>query len=299
MLPADPDGAHDVVARLDDDDAERARFDRRWRRSSRARARRRRSGPRLRSAIPDRAGARRRPWRARGLRLYACIDCGPGRATCSTHACSASVRPAMSLSYRSPDVTFFRSPARPTCPIACCARWRSRRSTIAAPSSRRSAHEVLERSAGRLQDHGAGGRSSRRSGTGAWEASLVNTLSPGDRVLVVRDRRVRAALGGAGAGGLGLDVELVPGDWTRGVDPALVEAKLRGGSRAPDPGGARRAQRDVDRRRPAGCPRSGGRSIARPSGAAARRRGFVARRRSTCATTSGASTSRWRVRRKG
>jgi alanine-glyoxylate transaminase/serine-glyoxylate transaminase/serine-pyruvate transaminase len=63
------------------------------------------------------------------------------------------------------------------------------------------------------------------SGTGAWEAALVNTLSPGDRVLMFetgyfaslwRDMAVR----------LGLEVDFVPGDWRRGVDPAAVEAKL-------------------------------------------------------------------------
>jgi alanine-glyoxylate transaminase/serine-glyoxylate transaminase/serine-pyruvate transaminase len=63
------------------------------------------------------------------------------------------------------------------------------------------------------------------SGTGAWEAALVNTLSPGDRVLMFetghfatlwRDMAVR----------LGLAVDFVPGDWRRGVDPAAVEARL-------------------------------------------------------------------------
>src|SRR6266540_4493972 len=63
------------------------------------------------------------------------------------------------------------------------------------------------------------------SGTGAWEAALVNTLSPGDRVLMFetghfatlwRDMAVR----------LGLAVDWVPGDWRHGVDPAFVEARL-------------------------------------------------------------------------
>jgi alanine-glyoxylate transaminase/serine-glyoxylate transaminase/serine-pyruvate transaminase len=64
------------------------------------------------------------------------------------------------------------------------------------------------------------------SGSGAWEASLVNTLSPGDRVLVFENGEF-ARLWWELARRIGLDVELVPGEWTRGVDPALVESKLR------------------------------------------------------------------------
>ncbi|MGC2519397.1 MAG: aminotransferase class V-fold PLP-dependent enzyme [Burkholderiales bacterium] len=64
------------------------------------------------------------------------------------------------------------------------------------------------------------------SGTGAWEAALVNTLSPGDRVLMFETGHF-AGLWNKMATRLGLDVELVPTDWRRGVDPATVEAKLR------------------------------------------------------------------------
>jgi alanine-glyoxylate transaminase/serine-glyoxylate transaminase/serine-pyruvate transaminase len=63
------------------------------------------------------------------------------------------------------------------------------------------------------------------SGTGAWEAALVNTLSPGDRVLMFETGHF-ATLWRAMAERLGLVVEFVPGDWRSGVDPALVEAKL-------------------------------------------------------------------------
>jgi alanine-glyoxylate transaminase/serine-glyoxylate transaminase/serine-pyruvate transaminase len=65
------------------------------------------------------------------------------------------------------------------------------------------------------------------SGTGAWEAALVNTLSPGDRVLMFETGHF-ATLWEAMARRLGLDVEFVPGDWRRGVDPATVEARLTG-----------------------------------------------------------------------
>lgn len=63
------------------------------------------------------------------------------------------------------------------------------------------------------------------SGTGAWEAALVNTLSPGDRVLAF-DTGHFATLWCAMARKLGLDVDFVPGDWRRGVDPGQVHEKL-------------------------------------------------------------------------
>jgi len=63
------------------------------------------------------------------------------------------------------------------------------------------------------------------SGTGAWEAALVNTLSPGDRVLMFETGHF-ATLWRAMAEKLGLVVDFVPGDWRSGVDPAVVEAKL-------------------------------------------------------------------------
>ena len=84
------------------------------------------------------------------------------------------------------------------------------------------------------------------SGTGAWEAALVNTLSPGDRVLMFETGHF-ATLWRQMATRLGLEVEFVPGDWRHGVDPALVDEKLDRRPRAPDQGGLRRAQRDLDR----------------------------------------------------
>jgi len=64
------------------------------------------------------------------------------------------------------------------------------------------------------------------SGTGAWEAALVNTLSPGDAVLMVETGQF-AALWQKLAGRMGLNAEFIPGDWRHGVDPALVEKRLR------------------------------------------------------------------------
>ena len=63
------------------------------------------------------------------------------------------------------------------------------------------------------------------SGTGAWEAGLVNTLSPGDKVLMFETGHF-ATLWKNMAVRLGLEVDFVPGDWRHGVDPAVVEAKL-------------------------------------------------------------------------
>ncbi len=63
------------------------------------------------------------------------------------------------------------------------------------------------------------------SGTGAWEAALVNTLSAGDKVLMFETGHF-ATLWQVIANDLGLDVEFVEGDWRRGVDPAEVEARL-------------------------------------------------------------------------
>lgn len=63
------------------------------------------------------------------------------------------------------------------------------------------------------------------SGTGAWEAALANTLSPGDKVLMF-DIGQFSALWIKMASSLGLDVEVVPGDWRHGVDSQGVEARL-------------------------------------------------------------------------
>lgn len=63
------------------------------------------------------------------------------------------------------------------------------------------------------------------SGTGAWEAALANTLSPGDKVLMFETGHF-ATLWHEMATRLGLDPEFVSGDWRRGVDPDAVEARL-------------------------------------------------------------------------
>ncbi len=64
------------------------------------------------------------------------------------------------------------------------------------------------------------------SGTGAWEAALVNTLSPGDKVLMFETGQF-ATLWQEMANRIGLDVTFVSGDWRHGVDPSEVEKRLK------------------------------------------------------------------------
>ena len=63
------------------------------------------------------------------------------------------------------------------------------------------------------------------SGSGAWEAALVNTLSPGDHVLTFETGHF-ASLWSRMAEKLGLIVEQVAGDWRHGIDPAVVQERL-------------------------------------------------------------------------
>ena len=63
------------------------------------------------------------------------------------------------------------------------------------------------------------------SGTGAWEAALVNSLSPGDKVLMVETGHF-ATLWFNMANKLGLKPEFIKGDWRHGADPAALEARL-------------------------------------------------------------------------
>jgi alanine-glyoxylate transaminase / serine-glyoxylate transaminase / serine-pyruvate transaminase len=63
------------------------------------------------------------------------------------------------------------------------------------------------------------------SGTGAWEAALVNTLSPGDQVLMCETGWF-ASLWREMAIKLGLNPELLPTDWRHGADPAAIEERL-------------------------------------------------------------------------
>ena len=63
------------------------------------------------------------------------------------------------------------------------------------------------------------------SGTGAWEAALVNTLSPGDKVLMYETGQF-ASLWQNLAMRMGLQPEFIAGDWRHGADAAAIEARL-------------------------------------------------------------------------
>jgi alanine-glyoxylate transaminase/serine-glyoxylate transaminase/serine-pyruvate transaminase len=63
------------------------------------------------------------------------------------------------------------------------------------------------------------------SGTGAWEAALCNTLSPGDRILMFETGWF-STLWNKMATKLGLEAEVIPGDWRHGV----MRARSRRGS---------------------------------------------------------------------
>ena len=64
------------------------------------------------------------------------------------------------------------------------------------------------------------------SGTGAWEAALVNALSPGDKVLMAETGHF-ASLWKQMATRLGLDPELIPTDWRAGAPADAIEARLK------------------------------------------------------------------------
>jgi alanine-glyoxylate transaminase/serine-glyoxylate transaminase/serine-pyruvate transaminase len=67
------------------------------------------------------------------------------------------------------------------------------------------------------------------SGTGAWEAALVNTLSAGDEVLMAETGHF-ASLWQKMAERLGIKTEFLPGDWRHGADPEAIEKRLRADS---------------------------------------------------------------------
>ncbi|MES0810425.1 aminotransferase class V-fold PLP-dependent enzyme [Roseibium sp. SCPC15] len=64
------------------------------------------------------------------------------------------------------------------------------------------------------------------NGHGAWDSALCNTLKRGDKILVLESGRFALGWGEAAAVS-GLDVEVLPGAWDKGVDPARLEERLR------------------------------------------------------------------------
>ena len=98
------------------------------------------------------------------------------------------------------------------------------------------------------------------TGTGAWEAALVNTLSPGDRVLMVETGQF-ATQWKTMAEKLGLKPEFIKGDWRTGADRRRDRGAPAQGQGPRDQGGLRAAQRDRDRLPVADRTRSAKRSV--------------------------------------
>jgi alanine-glyoxylate transaminase/serine-glyoxylate transaminase/serine-pyruvate transaminase len=65
------------------------------------------------------------------------------------------------------------------------------------------------------------------SGTGAAESALVNTLSPGDRILIFETGWFSHIAWRHIAERLGITVDYVPGTWRRGASPETLEQRLR------------------------------------------------------------------------
>ena len=114
------------------------------------------------------------------------------------------------------------------------------------------------------------------TGTGAWEAALVNTLSPGDRVLMVETGQF-ATLWKKMAEKLGLKPEFIKTDWRIGADPAAIEAQLRKDTNKEIKAVCVAAQRDLDRLPLADRRDPQGDRRRRPSGAAHGRHHLLAR----------------------
>ncbi len=64
------------------------------------------------------------------------------------------------------------------------------------------------------------------NGHGAWEAALTNTLTRGDKILVLESGQFATSWGDM-AKMLGIEVEVLPGDWRRAVDAGALEARLK------------------------------------------------------------------------
>ena len=135
------------------------------------------------------------------------------------------------------------------------------------------------------------------NGHGAWEATLSNVLSRGDKVLVLESGRFAIGWGNAAAA-MGAEVEVLKGDWRRAIRPAEVEARLKPGQGSQHQGDRSRC-RSIPRRAPITTSRRSARRSRRP---AIRRCSWSTPWRRSAACRSrwmhGASTSRCPARRR-
>ena len=171
--------------------------------------------------------------------------------------------------------TSFRSPVPPTRRFRFSPRSPNPPSIIAALRSESSGREVLRRPAHGVQDHEARDHLSG-PGTGAWEAALVNTLSPGDKVLMF-ETGVFSTLWKKMADRLGIECR----SSSKAIGAPGADAGDRvqavAGQGARDQGRRGRAQRNVDRSGIQHCRRSSGDRRRRPPRPTPRRHDLLAR----------------------
>ena len=151
------------------------------------------------------------------------------------------------------DDTSCKFPGPPTCRIAYCARSTTRRSIIAVRISRSSAHEVLAGHASAVFKTTSPVVIFPASGTGAWEAALVNTLSPGDHVLMAETGHFATLWHKHGEQARPRTPNSSPATGAMEPMPRAIEARLRGRPQAGNQSGVRRAQRNFDRRTSRHC----------------------------------------------
>ncbi len=108
---------------------------------------------------------------------------------------------------------------------AFCARWTVRSSIIEVRILPQCTLEILPAMQKLVRTKDANVVLYPSSGTGAWEAAVANVLSPGDRVLVAETGQF-SNLWADLARRLGIDVELIPGDWRHGADPDEIARRL-------------------------------------------------------------------------
>ena len=101
------------------------------------------------------------------------------------------------------------------------------------------------------------------NGHGAWEATLSNVLSRGDKVLVLESGRFAIGWGNAAAA-MGAEVEVLKGDWRRAIRPAEVEARLQAGQGSHHQGDRSRC-RSIRRRAPITTSKRSARRSRRPA----------------------------------
>ena len=111
------------------------------------------------------------------------------------------------------------------------------------------------------------------NGHGAWEGSLANVFSPGDKVLMLESGHFSINWAQM-ARELGLEVEVLPADWRLGVISGALEERMRQDTRPCHQRGYGRPQRDRNRACASDCRHPGRDECGRAPGVAAGRYDF-------------------------